>query len=235
MPVKGIIPQTDHYYSNDIAMPAGYAPQDTIGFLRQDSGSDAVALKRFYRSSTGRHYYSTTTDQPSGYSDDGTIGYLDTSSGTGLTALYRHYNSGSGDYLLSTSSTPPNGYTLQATLGYLQSGNSSTNNLVAYIRNPIAQVVQEKTQNVTYSYNYDNAHRVTSVTDSRDYSVFASLRISNHKFQMANYSLHNCLREFGIWNPESGIARRASYSFDPLGNRSTKTAGSTVIGVRPEY
>ena len=161
-------------------------------------------------------------------------------SATGLTALYRHFNSNSGDYLLSVSSTPPSGYALQATLGYMQNGNpSSGNNLVAYIRNPIGQVVQGKTQDVTYSYNYDNAHRVTSVTDSRGNkqlsyfysnagllltmqdsdgnSIFASLRISNHKFQIANDSLHNRVRQFEIWNSESVIARCASADYDPTG------------------
>lgn len=143
-------------------------------------------------------------------------------SGTGLAAFYRHYNSSTGDYLLSTSSTPPSGYALQATLGCLQSGNTSSNNLVAYIRNPIGQIVQGKTQDVTYSYTYDNAHRVSTMTDSRgnkQLSYFYSnagllLTMQDSDGNRTDYDYDPTGRLTGIWAPNNDYT---AFAYDDAG------------------
>ena len=71
--------------------------------------------------------------------------------------------------------------------------------------------------NKQLSYFYSNAGLLLTMQDSDGNSVFASLRISNHKFQIANDSLHNRVRQFEIWNSESVIARCASADYDPTG------------------
>ena len=182
-----------------------------------------MPLKRYYNSTTGHNYYSTSADQPSGFTEQATLGYLDSSSGTGLNALYRHFNSTFGDYLLSTSSTPPSGYVLQATLGYLQLGS----NVTTYIRNPIGQVVQAKTADVTYNYTYDAAHRLQSVNDSRgnktiSYALTAAGRrvaMQDSDGNRTDYQYDPVGRLTGIWAPNNQLT---SFVYDDGGRLAEK-------------
>jgi len=213
----------DHFYSNDWSQPADYTPEALVGLLRRDSAIGTVPLKRFYNSTTGHNYYSTAADQPSGFTEQATLGYLDSSSGTGLDALYRHFNSAVGDYLLSTNSTPPSGYVLQATLGYLQLGS----NVTTYIRNPIGQVVQAKTADVTYNYIYDAAHRLQSVNDSRgnktiSYALTAAGRrvaMQDSDGNRTDYQYDPVGRLTGIWAPNNELT---SFVYDDGGRLAEK-------------
>jgi RHS repeat-associated protein len=232
-PTTGTIAKLDHFYSNDYSQPADYVEEGIIGFLRKDSGSGTVALNRYRNAATGLYYYSAIADQPSGYSFHGTIGYLDSSAGTGLIALYRYYNATSGDYRIDTVSTPPSGYVLQATLGYLQ----VTNNFTTYIRNPIGQVTSASTLDVTYNYVFDNAHRLTSVNDSRgnktiSYSYSAAgrrLMMQDSDGNRTYYNYDPTGRLTHIWAPNNDTV---TFAYDEGGRLKEKWLPN---GVNTQY
>ncbi len=163
---------TDHFYASETNFPPGYVSEGLTGYLRQDSGINAVPLVRYVNAATGSHYYSTGGDAPPGYTSEATLGYLETASGPDLTPLARHYNAATGDFLLDTSTTPPSGYTYQATLGYLWLQSGAPGGTVTFTydtgtngkgrRSTMADLAGSET------YTYDALGRRSSVTRITD-------------------------------------------------------------------
>lgn len=83
------------------------------------------------------------------------------------------------------------------------------NLLKKYTRDYLGQVVQAYSPNVTYSYNYDTSHRVSSVTDSRagksltySWSQGGLLdRLATNDGQIVDYQYDTLGRLIGIWAP----------------------------------
>jgi RHS repeat-associated protein len=73
-----------------------------------------------------------------------------------------------------------------------------------YTRNPLGQVTRVQTPEVTYTYTYDAAHRLASVTDSR-----------GNKTLTYNYSPGGMLN----WMSDSD-GNRTDYEYDPVGRLS---------------
>ena len=159
--------KTDHVYTIDGTASAGYTDEGVVGYVHQNSDSGTVALTRYVNSTTGSHYYANGGSPPGGYVADTTLGYVDSTSAAGLVPLARHFNATTNDYLLDTSVTPPAGYAYQATLGYLRPAAPPSGIVTAYTRNALGQVTQVSRPEVTYTYTYDAAHRLQTVTDSR--------------------------------------------------------------------
>ncbi len=217
---------TDHYYATDGTLPPAYEAEAALGYLRQSSGSQTVALTRYVISGTGSHYYSTTADSPSGYSAEATLGYLETTAGPDRLPLARHNNQTTGDYRLTTSTDPPTGYVYQATLGYLRTPTPGPI-LTTYLRNDLGQVTRATSPTVTYDYAYDLAHRLHTVIDSRGpkiltYTYSAGGRVTSLQDSDGNrteYLYDPVGRLTGIWAPNQDLV---SFAYDAGGRLTEK-------------
>lgn len=98
---------------------------------------------------------------------------------------------------------------------------------ISYTRNGLGQPINITSNNVSFSYEYDSAHRLTKVTDSRggnyvefDYSVGGLLNsITDSNSNKTSYMYDPVGRLTGIRTPDSGLI---SYVYDAAGRLQQK-------------
>ncbi|MFA5026974.1 MAG: DUF6531 domain-containing protein, partial [Candidatus Methylomirabilota bacterium] len=223
-PAEAAVTQRDHVYVTTEAVPAAYAPEGLVGYLRQTGGEGTASLQRFVDTATGTIHTYGTGDAPSGYSLDATLGYLNTATGDGRVALYRYKDLDRSATLLSTAATAPTGYTDQTLLGYLYLSHPEMT-AVRYVRNPLGQVTLASTPTLTTTYTYDPAHRLQSVTDSRGTTTLTYTytpgghlrRVQDSDGGITDYTYDPAGRPQALWTPSGEVVVLA---YDPGGRRT---------------
>ncbi len=111
--------------------------------------------------------------------------------------------------------------------------NGAETESVTYQRNGLGQPLEIASNHVTYNYQYDGAHRLTQVTDSRggsvayDYSVGGFLNsITDHHGNSTNYLYDPTGRLTGIRSPDNQIT---SYVYDAAGLLVQKAFPNDVV------
>lgn len=123
----------------------------------------------------------------------------------------------------------PKGQVTQMTYGYghqLLTRNAS-GNLTTYTRNPLGQVTQVQSPNVTYTLGYDGAHRLSNIHDSRgnkqiSYTYSAAGRrqaMQDSDGNRTDYEYDPVGRLTGIWAPNNDYT---AFAYDDGGRLKEK-------------